>query len=157
MAIIKCHECGHTVSDSASACPACGAKPKKKIGIGGLIIAAIFTLFVVRYVASSVDKTDSTARPPADPQAELRHSTAVAALRAVKKSLRDPDSAQWESVRVSDNATIVCIEYRAKNGFGGYSKEFAIFVDGKPYKTPEAWNKHCTGPMHDNLFSRRAL
>jgi hypothetical protein len=67
MALIKCKECGHEVSDKASACPNCGCpiervetlqeelyeeNPKKKKGwIGALIVVALFCLLGGGYYA----------------------------------------------------------------------------------------------------------
>lgn len=50
MALVKCHECGHDVSTEATACPNCGAKPKR-VGaslfhiVSGTVIFGLVILF----------------------------------------------------------------------------------------------------------------
>lgn len=41
---------------------------------------------------------------------------------AIKQMLKDPDSAKFERVIVSDKGTTACAIWNAKNGFGGYGK-----------------------------------
>ncbi|MAQ51806.1 MAG: zinc ribbon domain-containing protein, partial [Pseudomonas sp.] len=47
MAVGKCKECGGQVASSAKACPHCGAKVKKSVGILGWL----FVLLVVLPIA----------------------------------------------------------------------------------------------------------
>lgn len=46
---------------------------------------------------------------------ELAFRKTVLAARALKGSLRDPDSLVWESIRANHDATVICMEYRARN------------------------------------------
>jgi hypothetical protein len=79
MALIRCKECGDTVSTKAAACPHCGApvvRARKKpggcltavalLGIGWLIIMAITTYSPPDKRASSQDPNSSTALPSSD-------------------------------------------------------------------------------------------
>ncbi len=62
-----------------------------------------------------------------------------AAKDAVSASMKDPNSVEFQNVRTVDLVTeagtglIVCGEFNAKNGFGGYSgfEKFAWHPDGK--------------------------
>lgn len=162
MALIKCHECGHETSDTANACPRCGAKPKKKIGVFGWIVAALFTVIVVRCTAEQVSappKAEKTAEQiAAEVLAEKRHIAAVLSMRAIKKALRDPSSVEWDDVLVNEDATVICIIYRAKNGFGGYTRDQVSIINGEPSKAANIWNKQCAGKtLIDQKFSARAL
>lgn len=75
---------------------------------------------------------------------------AVAATRALKASLRDPDSVRWDSVLVNEDGTVACIEYRARNGFGGMNREFVVFTSNTATQSAAAWNKRCANKqMHD--------
>ena len=47
MAMVKCKECGETISSKASACPNCGAPIKKKRSGCGIAIIAVFVLFLI--------------------------------------------------------------------------------------------------------------
>ncbi|MER1941091.1 hypothetical protein ABS755_10340 [Castellaniella sp. FW104-16D08] len=62
---------------------------------------------------------------------------------AIKQSLRDPDSLQWEWKAVNLDNGALCYLYRAKNGFGGYNREGTVIVDGKSYTSNAQWNKYC--------------
>ena len=88
---------------------------------------------------------------------ESRFRVAVALLKSVKSSLRDPESFAVEFVGVNEDATVACVEYRAKNGFGGMNKEFAVYAKDKISQSPELWNKHCRANLHDMKHARLAL
>lgn len=44
MALIKCKECGNQLSSKAKACPGCGAKPAKGVGVLGWIFVIVIVL-----------------------------------------------------------------------------------------------------------------
>ena len=88
---------------------------------------------------------------------EKRFRVAVALLKSVKSSLRDPESFAVEYVGVSEDATVACVEYRAKNGFGGMNKELAVYAKDNISQTPESWNKHCRINLYDMKHARLAL
>jgi hypothetical protein len=75
----------------------------------------------------------------AAPGNSLAHYKADA-LIAVKKSLKDPDSARGLRLApippaVADNKVVVFVIVNAKNGFGGYTGDtlfFALFEPGRP-------------------------
>lgn len=47
MALIKCSECGHGMSDKAKTCPNCGYKKPVDYGLlAGIILIVIFALFI---------------------------------------------------------------------------------------------------------------
>ncbi|MDD2581999.1 MAG: hypothetical protein PHR66_08405 [Desulfuromonadaceae bacterium] len=66
MAITKCKECGNEVSTKADSCPKCGAKIKKSIGCGGLIL-----VFIVLGIIGSMfsQSPNSTSTSPSAPSA----------------------------------------------------------------------------------------
>lgn len=161
----KCRECGKEVSTEAKACPHCGAKkpvPKKVGPIGTAIVVLIGLVIFWPFLSGDA----GTSAPPPAPTPEQVAAKAkrdatfnqtVAAAKAVKQALRDPDSLTWESIRANDDASVICLEYRAKNGFGGMNREFAVFVKGKASQKPEMWNKHCTQPLTDLSRARHAV
>lgn len=171
MSLISCEECGHQVSDAATACPHCGAKPRRKVGLGGWIIAAILLAFVVKCTTIGMERDERAAaieasksaeqraaEAAAKAAAEKRHQAAAQALITIKKSLRDPDSVQWEEILVSDDAKIMCIVYRAKNGFGGYTRGNIAIANGTASDSAAAWNKHCAGKqLNDHRLAARAI
>lgn len=106
MAVINCGECGATVSTEAKICPGCGASRKafrraagskkpmswpKKIGIA---FAAVFGIAFVAAVAGEESKDQSTQgeTPQQQKADEDRAATAMVAAKALKESLRNPDS-----------------------------------------------------------------
>jgi hypothetical protein len=89
---------------------------------------------------------------------DRRFAAALVAARAIKDNLRDPDSLVWESIRANDDATVLCIEYRARNGLGGMNREFIVYAKGAPSQKPAVWNKHCAGKsMYDMMSVKYAL
>lgn len=63
--------------------------------------------------------------------------------KTLKDSLRDPTSLVYESYLTSEDGRLHCVNYRAKNGFGGYGKEFIVMEDGKASQKKSDWNKKC--------------
>lgn len=88
---------------------------------------------------------------------EKRFRVAIALLKSVKNSLRDPESFAVEYVGVNEDTTVACVEYRAKNGFGGMNKEFAVYAKDKISQSPESWNKYCRTNLYDLKHARLAL
>ena len=73
----------------------------------------------------------------------------VAFAKAVKGALRDPDSVVWESIRANPTADVICIEYRAKNGFGGFNRETVVQGNGKISQHKKDWKKFCEAELTD--------
>jgi hypothetical protein len=78
MALIKCRECGHEVSDKAKACQNCGAKPKAPSTflkyVGGFI-ALLFVLSVIGKLSDHQPSQPEQAVTPleSNQQAEISH------------------------------------------------------------------------------------
>lgn len=97
--------------------------------------------------------------PPKTPEELVKEAAAlrldrardktVLFAKAVKDGLRDPDSVVWESVSADQDAEIICIEYRAKNGFGGMNREFVLTANGKTSQKVKDWNKKCLEGLND--------
>jgi DNA-directed RNA polymerase subunit RPC12/RpoP len=162
MALMKCLECGGDVSSEAQSCPHCGVlvkKPKPPMSRAkklALCAVGLFVLSVVYQTDQSAQR--KAARTPeqvaADEKEAAQEAVRVGAVRVavdqLRKSLRDPDSLVVESARAAADPVLVCIEYRAKNGFGGMNKEFVVFTGKKAYPGNAAvWNKSCLGALRD--------
>jgi hypothetical protein len=78
---------------------------------------------------------------------ELRWQKVLAAGGAIRQVMRNPDSIVYEEVRVNDDASVMCFQYRAQNGFGGMTREIMSFVKGNPSQSHAVWNKNCTKPL----------
>jgi len=59
-------------------------------------------------------------------QREMEFRIMVAGAKTLKRNMRDPDSFKLESV-IKMTSGAICYEYRAKNGFGGYNREAAVY------------------------------
>lgn len=94
----------------------------------------------------------------ADNRKEAAFQRVVAALQIIKKANRNPASVTWETIMANDDASVICIEYRGQNGFGGMNKEFVVIAKGSASQKPSAWNRHCAGkPLQDFIYARQAL
>lgn len=159
MAMIQCRECKREISSEASTCPGCGIKsPAKKPGPGvlGWTLAIASSLLIYRCI--TFQQVTASAPPPPDPVAEARFKMVAIVMAAIKQDARDPDSIIWDSARSSTDGNIICIEYRAKNGFGGTNREFVVMANGEPRRNKaDDWNKHCTASLHDELKAKYAV
>lgn len=160
MALIKCTECGKEVSNGAGKCPHCGAKIKKSVGLVGIIFVALIGWAIFASVSQSeIKKREEESKSPAQIAAEekqkaletKRYSAATVAAATIKRAMRDPESLKFESMRVNEDASIVCARYRARNGFGGMNGEFIVFVKNAGHQDAATWNKHCKAEMFDLL------
>lgn len=168
MALIKCHECGAEVSTEAKTCPKCGVKVKKPAGLAAWLLGGIV---VVGMIAASISDQEQTAavaaaeaaKTPEQRAAEkaqkeadtTRYAIAAATSKLLRETMRDPESLKYETLRVSEDASVICAEYSARNGFGGMNREFMVVANGKTSQKPSAWNRHCTKSMHDMMWAAK--
>ena len=86
MALTKCRECGKEVSTAASACPHCGAKQKRKVGIVG-VLAALVVGWVVFTVASGPGDISPPAIAAAPPIAQVSAPERAKIIAGATKAL----------------------------------------------------------------------
>lgn len=72
-----------------------------------------------------------------------------AAIEQLRQTMRDPDSLVVESAGVTEDATTVCIRYRARNVFGGYDEAIAIDTGGRIASDVPTWKKLCLQRLYD--------
>lgn len=152
MAMTTCRECQSVVSTEAKACPKCGAeKPGKRPSKFGTYLWAgtVVTLVLVLLVdAAKPPSSSARASQPREDSAELQAAQrAISATRALRSTMRNPDSFSVISARVVGR-DVVCFRYRAQNGFGGMNIENAAVwgstpIAGKAF-TAE-WSATCGG------------
>jgi hypothetical protein len=121
MALVKCRECGKDISSDAKACPNCGAKPINKVAAGCGGIAGLFILVV--FAVSFFDADEK-------PAVSDGEAASIMCADFIKKSLRDPDSAEFitepistPALRNPEGSYSVLLTVRAVNGFGGKNVE----------------------------------
>jgi hypothetical protein len=155
MATINCGECRALVSTQARTCPACGANRKvfrrpagarqpmswpKKIGMA---FAAVFGLGVVGQIVTGGANQNAEEQSPRDKQTQHRDYAAYLSARSLKASLRNPDSLAFESILANDDGSVICMTYRAQNGFGGMNLEHVVFKNGDPNESHASWRANC--------------
>lgn len=159
MALIQCHECGTEVSTEAKTCPKCGAKPKKPAGLVSVLVVVLLGIAFVGAMSSGGGEGDAAHETPeqtAQKEASTkRYSAATGISSILRASMRDPDSLKFETLLVSDDASVVCAQYRARNGFGGMNREIFVSSEEGHSQEPDAWNKHCTKSMFDMLSAAK--
>lgn len=62
MALVKCKECSNQISTTAKACPVCGAKVKKRVGVLGWIFVLVIILPVAVGIGQSINDDSKQAR-----------------------------------------------------------------------------------------------
>jgi hypothetical protein len=72
-------------------------------------------------------------------------------IATLRQHLRNPDSSIWESVHANQDASIVCISYRAQNGFGGMNREPVMGIGNEVRQDPALWKKNCPKALFDIL------
>lgn len=161
MALIECPECGRNVSTKAKSCPHCGARMPYRPSLAFILIAGLIVVFAVK---ANYDSGHDTAPAPtaaerAAKEAEQRRYLAVAIVaKKVKNAMRDPESVVWESIRADEKAETVCLSYRARNGFGGMTREAVTVTPTGSGRDAALWNRHCAGKeLYDMLYVRNAI
>lgn len=156
MALIKCLDCGKQISDTAKQCPNCAANvPQKKKGVSRLTILfwgllAIGVGAAVTNQKEPISPAEQTAKKEASDKDFARYKFASISAKFLKSSMRDPDSFVVEKMLINDVATVACVAYRSKNGFGGMNRDSAVITNEKISRAPVDWNKNCAGkPLLD--------
>ena len=115
----------------------------KKIGIAfGALFGIAFVGQIVAGGSSSGQATPAESQKDRDADAR-RGAAAMLAAKALKQSLRNPDSLAFVYVHTDDAGNVVCMKYRAQNGFGGMNLGYVVYRDGFPSDTPSVFNKNC--------------
>lgn len=114
----------------------------KKIGIA---LGVVFGVgFIGQVVAGGSGPSQSGQADTAqEKQDKERHYQAYLSAKALKSSLRNPDSLSFISIRASADGGVICLKYRAQNGFGGMGIGHTIFEEGEPTDSAASWNKNC--------------
>lgn len=72
-----------------------------------------------------------------------RQDRAYDVTRQLKESLRDPASVRWHRVTSNIDGSVLCIDYGAKNGFGGIAREQVIVRRSELSKSASDWSRLC--------------
>lgn len=150
MALRPCKECKKEISTSAKVCPHCGKRQGTTAGAGCLAVIGVLVLIGV--IGSLTEHKSETALSPAErvtkQKEEAAFDRAVRGAKALRDSMRDPDSFKLSEALIMPDGTI-CYEYRARNGFGGMNFGHAALSPTGQFRTDEMegfralWNKRC--------------
>lgn len=80
---------------------------------------------------------------------QARKMLAQLAKDTIIEAARDPSSVSFSFVGVNEDASLVCVGYRARNGFGGMNIEFVAFKNGNPKQSSSFWNSNCRSVMYN--------
>lgn len=175
MALTKCFECQAQISTQAKTCPHCGAKAKKSVTLGGLLLWTV--LIVGGCVAltskrdaeeaqlreASLSPTERAARDAKREKENTEFANAVIAAKAVREAMKNPKSFEI-SWAIYTEAGAFCMEYRGTNSFNAVVPGTAVLqpdgklVSGSGAATAKPWNKHCANQTgRDMMHIRHAL
>lgn len=150
MTLTTCGECNQPVSRNAKTCPGCGAgrkhflrQPGERRRFSGCAIVAIGFAILIGIGAVMSQIIPPTPAAPPDEATSARQMAAYRAARTLRSAARDPDSLVFESVLADEEGQLICITYRARNGFGGMNRERMTVRDGVGSTRPADWNMHC--------------
>jgi|DEB19_MinimDraft_2_1074335.scaffolds.fasta_scaffold95474_1 hypothetical protein len=144
MALVKCKECGAKVSNTAKACPKCGApdfiesvqkNSSRIVKYGGAFVAVVI-------LGSAMVGTMTRQE---DPNSNIARATA----ESIRTISRDPDSVKIEKMLITPDGSTKCVQYQAKNGFGGTNREFVVIFKGGVSKDLSEWASFCPGSLTD--------
>ena len=72
----------------------------------------------------------------------------------VEKSMKDPDSVEYEFRGYNLDNDALCFDYRAKNSFGGYaSGKIVVLADNSVADTKKSYLKNCPNDANYEMFS----
>jgi hypothetical protein len=108
MALIKCKECSHEISNKAESCPNCGAKRKKPVSKGCLIFVVLTVLFIV-----FIGSIDSGSSSLSYENSEKNPISAGIRKSITTISIENRDSFTWSSAKLFINGIM-----------GGYKYEY---------------------------------
>ncbi|MBL4781758.1 MAG: hypothetical protein JKX92_05905 [Porticoccaceae bacterium] len=135
-----CPDCDKQISKSAVACPSCGApgsatRAEKKLDSQANAFASIVVLVVIVFMLFQCGSDDEPRKRQELTVEQIkknleRHAISNARYEVAGR-LRDPGSyvtISETAYTFQDGRINVRIDYRAKNGFGGYVRDHAAFT-----------------------------
>jgi hypothetical protein len=167
MALHPCKECKQQISSDAKVCPHCGKKVGMGMGVKMLILIGVLLLWF-----SSHDFNNSGGTAPTQPnqtapatstlasQTEqdsedtARGKNAFTAGMLLRASMRNPESLVVEEAWSNKSGSMICIAYRAQNGFGGMNRENAFETGGMiSVASPASYKKLCRDATFEQTWN----
>ena len=123
MALVQCKDCNNSFSDDAKRCPKCGAKkPKKPSKIWKYAVIAFFGSAFIEAAFAPKDPKVIAQHEQQSQLDDMRLHVAVVCKLAVKNTLNDPNSADFEEMTspitdMQNGHYKMLLKFRARNGF----------------------------------------
>lgn len=87
-----------------------------------------------------------------------RITATIELAKALKTTLRNPASLEWIAMMANQDGSLVCLRYRAQNGFGGLNISHIIFWNGRMVTDDWQWSDKCTGePLIDMMHVKNSI
>ena len=118
----------------------------KTIACVGLFVGGLWAAFTWLPGMTPAQPVAKTAAQLAE---EYQWNRVLTAGEALRSSAREPESVIFEDVRANPAADVICFQYRARNGFGGMTRELIVVAKGKASQARSAWDKSCALPALD--------
>ena len=120
MALKKCKECGHEISDAAGKCPSCGAPQTKKSTYGCLIAVILLTLYI-----SWVSTAPRTSSLPTD----INTATDVQIYREFEICMNSAKEQMKNNKLKGRQTAVICVSRLEKYGDARAKKAMKIYFD----------------------------
>jgi rRNA maturation endonuclease Nob1 len=78
----------------------------------------------------------------------MRFARVRAVTSAIRENARNPKSVEWMSVFSDETGDLICLQFRAQNGFGGMTVSYYAVTPGRVIdggENPNGYNKVCGG------------
>lgn len=117
MAVVKCKECGGLVSTKAKACPSCGAKQAKQVGVLGWIFCLVVVLPIAWSIGGKSNDIDASLSAPSGKREEPAKSAQPAPNWTRYESTDSMTDERYTIATVtSSNGADFDFPYRVKGG-----------------------------------------
>ena len=143
MAMVKCKECGEKISSKASSCPSCGAPIKKKRSGCGILIIAVFVLFLIGVLLPDNKPAPSSNNASSqDPKVEASRTSYIGHIECTLSNGSAREAAIRDALtHLKEVSEIVWIEIDRNTVYLGFSERFvdlSIVTKGVALRANEA-------------------
>jgi hypothetical protein len=115
----------------------------KKLAVGFGVLIGLSAIIQVATGGTQSARSET----PQEKQSKQRGYAAYLSAKALKAGLRNPGSLDFDEILANDDGSVICMTYRAQNGFGGMNLERVVFKDGKASQARTSWRANCANKM----------
>lgn len=119
--------------------------------LGILLFSGATAAFYLHFFDDSTERSYTAQPQRVVSDAAETHRYRIVRLTAalIHDQMREPESLQFVQLKSNHDATVVCADYRARNGFGGMAREILVVTAHESSQDAHAWAQHCQQGMHD--------